>query len=102
MLVLNKDKEYLLEEKFNFLKEKGYGNCFYSLNKGFFIYSYNSDALPGKVCIYSVSKINQDILYDLIKEDVLIKIPNEDKQAKIMKLENQINKLQERINKLKS
>ena len=66
------------------------------------IYSYNHK-YSGIVQGYSLSKQCQDIIYDLIKDDVLIKDINEDRRLKEKKIEtikNNIDKLQKRLKEL--
>ena len=103
MLVLNKDKENLLVEKYGFTAKKNdWGSYWYSYKRtALTIWSSNSQYKPCRVDINSVSMELQDKLYGLIKDDVLICVPNEDKQAKILKIEEKIKKMQEQIDKLK-
>lgn len=103
MLRLNKEKENLLVEKYGF--EKNYtmdNDIFYNYKKGLTIYSYNHK-YSGKVEFYSFSKQCQDIIYDLIKDNVVIKDINEDRRLKEKKIEtikNNIDKLQKRLKEL--
>ena len=100
MLVLNKDKENLLVEKYGFKKNTNINNHNYYTFKAITIYCNDVDYY---IKIESLSKISQDILYDLIKEDVLLKSETTEKSLKlkrIKKKEEQIKKLQDEINRM--
>ena len=103
MLRLNKEKEELLVNKYGFEKNyTGERKVFYNYKKCLTIFSYNH-RYEGKVATYSLSKQCQDILYDLIKDNILIKDINEDKrlkEKKIKTIKNNIEKLQKRLKDL--
>lgn len=100
MLKLNKEKENLLVEKYGF--EKKYTidkTIFYNYKKCLCIYSCEHK-YAGTIQGHGLSRQCQDIIYDLIKDNVLIKVDNIDKKAKIDKLKLQIKTMQEKIKKL--
>lgn len=103
MLRLNKEKEDLLVDKYGFEKNyTGDRRVYYKFKKCLTIYSYNHRYL-GAVQSYGLSKQCQDIIYDLIKDNVLIKDINEERRLKEKKIEtikNNIDKLQKRLKKL--
>ena len=98
MLKLNEEKEYLLMN-YGFEPHTNVeGNVYYKHNKCKGISIFSSD---GKVIIYSCSAKLLDILYDLIKDDIIIKIPEEDKTKKrIEKIKKDITKLQAKLKEL--
>lgn len=102
MLILDKDKENLLVEKYKFEKNKNIDdNNFYTL-KSITIYCNDNE---NYLIIGSLSKSMQDVLYDLIKDDVLLKSETSEKSLKlkrIKKKEEQIKKLQDEINKIQT
>ena len=108
MLILDEKKEHLLVQKYNFVASTGFGNSkFYRYKKGLTICSHNlknseKPQWAGKVEIHSGSKEVQDILYTLIKDDVLLKVKNENNEERIKKLQNKIKELQERIDKIQN
>lgn len=91
----------MLIEKYEFEKNFTYDkrHYFYRYGKCLTIYSYNHP-FKGKVQISSPSKVCQDVLYDLIQEGILIKIPNEDKEAKINNLKQKIAIMQLKLKEL--
>lgn len=103
MLRLNKEKENLLVDKYGFEKQYTIDkSVFYNYKKCLTIYSYNHK-YSGIVQGYSLSKQCQDIVYDLIKDNVLIKDINEDRRLKEKKIETikkNIDKLQKRLKDL--
>lgn len=103
MLRLNKEKENLLVDKYGFEKQYTIDkSVFYNYKKCLTIYSYNHK-YSGIVQGYSLSKQCQDIVYDLIKDNVLIKDTDEDKrlkEKKIQTIKNNIDKLQKRLKEL--
>lgn len=97
MLILNEDKEDLLVDKYKFKKEHTVtGEAYYNYQKCLTIYSF-SHRYEGKINVYSGSKALQDILFDLIKDDILIKVPNFNKDEKIFKLKTRIRDLEKQI-----
>ncbi len=103
MLRLNKEKENLLVDKYGFEKKYTIGEMvYYQYRKSLTIYSYNH-RYQGTIQGTSLSKQCQDIIYDLIKDNVLIKDINEDRRLKEKKIEtikNNIDKLQKRLKEL--
>lgn len=101
MFKLNESKENLLEKQYGFQKNVfGENNIFYRFGKGLTIYSIEHIKHPGQVECTSFSRRVQDLLYSLIKDDVLIVVPNENKTEQIIKLQEKIEQLKQRIKKL--
>ena len=104
MLILNKEKEYLLTEKYNFVKEirKFDDSYFYKTGKSFAIEGFDckKEERNGRLYISSFSFENQDIIYDLIKDEILLKTENYIKISEKKKLENRITELENKIKEL--
>lgn len=104
MLILNKEKEHLLIEKYNFVKEirKFDDSYYYKTGKSFFIEGFGckKNERDGRIFISSFSFENQDIIYDLIKDEILLKTENYIKISEKKKLENRITELENKIKEL--
>lgn len=111
MLILNKEKENELI-KYGFEKNfRSFDDSYYfKLGKGFTIEGFKSNKTYnlGKITMSSLSTQNQDVIYELIKNDILIKIENPKnltspfEKAKIIEkieqMEDKIKDLEEKIN----
>lgn len=76
MLILDKNKINLLGE-YGFKKEiRKDGSDYYIFNKSFYIEGYVGNNFNcGKIIIRNPSLANLDILYKLIKENIIVYIP---------------------------
>lgn len=111
MLILNKEKENELI-KYGFEKNlRGFDDSYYfKLGKSFTIEGYKSERAynRGKITMSSFSTQNQDVVYELIKEGILIKVENPKNLTsaaekakiieKIQSIESRIEKLEDKIN----
>lgn len=105
MLILNQEKEKELVEKYGFEKDEAVGGGnFYNFGRSLTIYGLNycNSKYNLTVKIYGGSKDVQDVLYDLIKNDVLIKVENPKKEKKKSELELRIEELEKQIKELKN
>lgn len=104
MLKLNKEKENELI-KYGFEKEiRIFDNSYYfKLGKSFTIEGFGSskEYHKGLISMYSFSRQNQDIVYELIKNDILVKVENPTKTTQQLEKEEMKNKIQEMENKIK-
>lgn len=108
MLVLNIEKENELVKKYGFeIRKYSCGIIYYQKN----IKVYGKYlSISGKDCSYTVeistmSKVTQDMVYDLIKNDVFLKketSKNDLLNKRIQSKERRIAKLQEEIKKIQS
>lgn len=105
MLMLNKEKEKDLIRKYGFENYELRGTKFgYKYGTSFVIYSTDC---PHKDWVYKVeikglSKINGDMLYDLIKDDVIIKVDDRQSSIEIKRLQDKIAELETELAKYKS
>lgn len=105
MLILNQEKEKELVEKYGFEKKEAVGGGnFYGFGRCLTIYgsNYGNPKYNSTINIYSGSKDMQDVLYDLIKNDVLVKVENPKKEKKKSELELRIEELEKQIEELKN
>lgn len=102
MLLLDKEKECELE-KYGFEKVANIiGGNYYNFGKSLTIYGSNYGLKNNlKIQISSNAKEMQDVLYDLIKNDVLIKVENPKKEKKKSDLELRIEELEKQMQELK-
>ena len=104
MLKLNEEKENELI-KYGFEKNfRGFDNSYYfQLGKSFTIEGFgsNKEHNKGLISIYSFSRQNQDVVYELIKNDILVKVENPTKTKQQLEKERMLNKIQEMENKIK-
>lgn len=101
MLILNKEKENLLVEKYGFEECEGYNNMKYYKYGGTLTINgsnYNENSL--KVRLYSYSQKTIDKLYELIKDDVILYMENTKNISEMVKLKNNIKELEDRIKEL--
>lgn len=101
MLMLNPEKENLLESKYGFEKETRVDGSYYYGKKAEhsrFARSSRMYVDNRRVTIASFSLLNQDLLYDMIIDGTLIKMPNT--QSKQQNIEKQIQKLKEKLKEL--
>ena len=77
MWILDKNKENLLKN-FGGIKEiREDGSCYYDFGKSFYIEGYEGNNFNcGKIMIRSITLNNQDIIYKLIKENIIICVEN--------------------------
>lgn len=75
MVILNKAKENELLN-YGFTKEKRNDESYYySYSKSFYIEGFNSKKFNnGKIVLANFSMINADLIYELIKHDILKKV----------------------------
>ena len=104
MLRLNKEKENELI-KYGFTKNtRGFDNSYYfQLGKSFTIEGFGSDKdyNNGLVRRCYFTKQDQDVIYDMIKNDVLVKVENPTKTKQQLEKERLLNKIQEMESKIK-
>lgn len=104
MLKLNKEKENELI-KYGFEKDvRNYDNSYYfKFGKNFFIEGFASkkENNNGYISMSSFSKQNQDVVYELIKNDILVKVENPTKTKQQLEKERMENKIKEMENKIK-
>lgn len=102
MLFLNKEKEHLLQEKYNAEKnEREFDKTYYYRINKIFMEGYSGfERKNGRVAIYSTSLATMDTLFDLISDKIIIKKDNPEKITK-KKLEQRVEELEEEIKKLK-
>ena len=99
MLKLVKEKENLLVEKYGFEKHTTIDNCHFYRKKGLKIFSDDYTRRESRVDISSLSKEGQDVLYDMIIDGVVKKVPNIDLEMEKKRLMTKINKLNEQLEK---
>lgn len=104
MLILNKEKENELI-KYGFEKNfRGFDDSYYyKLGKSFTIEGFGTskEYHKGLISMYSFSRQNQDIVYELIKNDILVKVENPTKTTQQLEKERMENKIKEMENKIK-
>lgn len=108
MLRLKKDKEDELV-KYGFTKEtrhfKGFKESYYyKLGKSFKIEGYScAKSYNNGLISASLTRINQDVLYDLIQDGIVEKIdtPTARPSIKLEDLQNRIQELEEELKKVK-
>lgn len=109
MWVLNEEKIELAKNKYGFDEEKSFYNGeFIGYRKrnanGRTIISFDKDNQKTNFGLITTPKMHQDLIYDLIKDDVIIlKRENEEEKInkRIQKKEEKIQKLQDEIEQLK-
>ena len=106
MWVLNENKIDLAKNKYN-LKNEGMEHSYYSIrnSKGKTIIGFDKENKITSYGVITTPKIYQDLIYDLIKDDVLMlkrESETEKLNKRIEKKEETIQKLKEEIEKLKS
>ena len=100
MLILNKEKESLLVPKYGFVEKPEFKG--YKFGKSITIFSAEHHKWSCNIEFNSMSRVAQDLIYDLIKDGVLIKVPNENKAERIEKLQSKIKELEETIKRLEA
>ena len=103
MLILNKEKENLLVEEYGFQAERSFDGGIYYLTKNGRLTIYGA-SYQGKnrlkVKANSLSVEVQNILYKLIKDEVLLCVKETESISEIVKLKNHIKELEDRIKEL--
>lgn len=101
MLILNKEKENLLVEKYGFQAEKSFNGGIYYLYGGLTIYGASYQGKSNlKIKANSLSVAVQNILYKLIRDEVLLCIEETESVSEMIKLKNHIKELEDRIKEL--
>lgn len=100
MLKLNSEKEKLLVSEYGFIIKRPNTNYKTYEYHGIVILPISNPKYSGRVILQSFSRNLQDKLYDLIKNEVLIQVPNTAKQDKINKLKLQIKRLESQIKEM--
>lgn len=102
MLMLNKEKEKELVKKYGFeiydIHNRRMG---YKYGTSFIIYSTDCDNKDWacKVDIKGLSRLNGDMLYDLIKDDVILKVQDRESSIEISRLQAKITELEKELAK---
>lgn len=105
MLILNQEKEKELVEKYGFEKKEAVGGGnFYDFGRSLTIYglNYGNPRYNLTVKMHTGSKDMQDVLFDLIKNDVLIKVEDSKKEKKKSELKLRIEELKKQIKELEN
>lgn len=100
MLKLDESKEDLLVSKYDFTVQRPGTNYMMYYYRGIVICPISNPKFSGRVILQSFSRRLQDKLYELIKDDILIQVPNTNKQEKMNKLKTQITRLEHQLKEL--
>lgn len=100
MLKLNPEKENLLESEYGFSVSSP--NTHFKTYKfaGIIICPINNPKFSGNVTLHSFGRAVQDKLYELIKNDVLIQVPDKTREERISKMKIKIENLEKQIKEL--
>lgn len=103
MLILNREKENLLVEKYGFEAEKSYNGGIYYLFGGLTIYGASYQGKSNlKIKANSLSVVVQNMLYRLIRDEVLLCIEETESVNEMLKLKNRIKQLESKIQEMEA